>query len=227
MPVFKIEDIELKAVVLCVLFSVGYIDFDWYKAAALLGDTFNEYCVVPVPKSVGKILTTVGNRSVVDTKYDLVDAVNEVLFGSLVNLRVVVLDVEIIVVSSDVCELVRMLDGLLDDGLLDDGLLDDGMLDDGLLDDGLLDDGLLDDGMLDDGLLDDGLLDDGLLDDGMLDDGLLDDGMLDDGLLDDGLLDDGLLDDGLFIGTVDLRKPGELKPGKGGDNVPGAMFRRL
>ena len=28
MPVFNIEDIELKAIVLCVLFSVGYIDFD-------------------------------------------------------------------------------------------------------------------------------------------------------------------------------------------------------
>ena len=54
------------------------------------------------------------------------DVVNEVLLGSLDNLRVVVLDVEIIVVvSTDVGELVRLLDGLLDDGLLDDGLLDD------------------------------------------------------------------------------------------------------
>ena len=81
--------------------------------------------MVPVPKSVGKILTAVGNRSDVDTKYDLGDVVNEFLLDSLVNLRVVVLDVEIIVVSTDVGELVRLFDGWLDDGLLDDGLLDD------------------------------------------------------------------------------------------------------
>ena len=114
--------------------------------------------MVPVPKSAEKILTAVGNRSDVDTKYDLADVVNEVLLGSLVNLRVVALDVEIIVVvSTDVGELVRLLGGLLGDGLLDDGLLDDDF----------------------------------------------------------------------FIVTVDLRKPGELKPGKGGDSVPVAMFRRL
>ena len=73
--------------------------------------------MVPVPKYVGKILIAVD--------VDLADVVNVVLLGSLVNLRVVALDVEIIVVSTDVGELVRLLNGLLDDGLLDDGLLDD------------------------------------------------------------------------------------------------------
>ena len=87
----------------------------------MLDDTFNEYWVVPVPKSVGKIPTAVD----VDTTYDLADVANEVLLGSLVNLRVVVLDVEIIVDSADVGELVSLLDGLLDNGLLDDGLLVD------------------------------------------------------------------------------------------------------